>query len=153
MRLPAIAFAAACSQASPAPPPIPKPVEPPVVIAAPDPAELNALAIQLEQGKQLFAEHCASCHGDTAQGTDDGPALVGQAALPAAPRPGAKRDVTFTTAGDVFGFLVKNMPADDPGTLDSGQYASILAFALAINGVKLERPLDTDTAPTIVLHP
>ena len=32
---------------------------------------------QVEQGKQLFLEGCSSCHGLAAQGTSDGPSLMG----------------------------------------------------------------------------
>ena len=32
---------------------------------------------EVEKGKALFAEGCASCHGLAAQGTSDGPSLVG----------------------------------------------------------------------------
>lgn len=32
---------------------------------------------QVEQGKQLFLEGCSSCHGLAAQGTSDGPSLIG----------------------------------------------------------------------------
>lgn len=32
---------------------------------------------QIEQGKQLFMEGCSSCHGLAAQGSSDGPSLIG----------------------------------------------------------------------------
>lgn len=34
-------------------------------------------ATQVEEGKQLFMEGCSSCHGTGAQGTSDGPSLIG----------------------------------------------------------------------------
>ncbi len=148
-------FLVACSQASapsappPPPPPAPKPIpaEP-----APDPAVLQALSTQVEQGKQLFADQCASCHGDTAQGTDDGPALVGKTALPESPREGAKRTAVFRTAADVLAFAGANMPADDPGSLAPDQYAAITAFILRVNGIELDTPIDASVAVTIVMH-
>lgn len=34
-------------------------------------------ATQIEAGKRLFLEGCSSCHGTAAQGTDNGPSLIG----------------------------------------------------------------------------
>ena len=36
-----------------------------------------AAAEQARAGSSLYAEHCASCHGDRAEGTNNGPTLVG----------------------------------------------------------------------------
>jgi S-disulfanyl-L-cysteine oxidoreductase SoxD len=150
VRLAPFAFLIACSPSSSAP--APAPVEKPIV-AEPNAAALAALAIQVDAGKQVFAEHCASCHGDSAQGTDDGPTLVGKHALPAEPRPGSKREVMFRSGADVYTFVAKNMPADDPGTLAAEQYNAVVAFALSVNGVKLDKPFDGAVAQLIVVNP
>ena len=145
MRLALLGLLAACSSsAAPAPAPAPKPADPP---------QSEAVAAQLERGKQLFADKCSECHGDTGQGTDDGPTLVGATALPKQPRAGAKRTAVFRTAADVFVFASRNMPADDRASLTADEYLAICAFALTANGVTLERPLDQTGAQAIVLHP
>jgi len=108
---------------------------------------------QVEQGKQLYVEHCAKCHGDAGQGGDKAPPVVGKDALPLQPRAGAKRDVPFHTAADVFAWAAKTMPGDAPGTLTTDQYLAIFAFDLTANGVKLAAPLDGPAAQAIVLHP
>jgi mono/diheme cytochrome c family protein len=154
VRLVAPAFLVACSQASPvsAPAPVQKPIaiEP---IVEPDPAERSALAAQIESGRQVFAEQCASCHGETGQGTDDGPSIAGKDALPLEPRPGAKRTVQFRSGADVYSFVAANMPADDPGTLTPEQYSAVVAFAFSVNGIKLDKRFDAAVASLIVLHP
>jgi cytochrome c len=155
----ALVLVAACST-SPAPPPIahtvprppPPPAAKPVEAPAASPAEREALALQIEQGKQLYAQSCASCHGDAGQGTGDGPPVVGADAFPAQPRPGAKREAVFRTAADVFAFAALNMPADDPGSLTQDQYLAIFAFDLTANGIELDRPLDAAAAHAIVLR-
>jgi cytochrome c len=151
VRLAPVVFLVACSQASPSapPPPAPKPI---VVEPAPDPAALQALAAQVEHGKQLFADQCASCHGERGQGTDDGPALVGKTVLPELPREGAKRTAVFRTAADVLAFAAANMPADDPGSLAPDQYAAVTAFILRVNGIEVDTPIDATVAVTIVMH-
>jgi mono/diheme cytochrome c family protein len=119
---------------------------------APEAPAATATA-QIEQGKQLYVEHCAKCHGDGGQGTAKGPPVVGKEAFPLQPRTGAKRDVAFHTAADVFAWASKNMPGDAPGTLSTDQYLAIFAFDLTANGIKLDKPLDGPAAQAIVLHP
>jgi cytochrome c len=122
--------------------PIPKPAMPATTASA-----------QIEQGKTLYVAKCASCHGDGGQGTDKGPPVVGKEAFPQKPRDGAKRDVEFHTAADVFAWATNHMPADAPGTLSTDEYLAIFAFDLTANGVTLEQPLDGPKAQSVVLHP
>jgi mono/diheme cytochrome c family protein len=110
-------------------------------------------AAQIEQGKQLYGEKCAKCHGDAGQGTDKAPPVVGKEAFPEKPRAGAKRDVDFHTAADVFAWASKHMPGDAPGSLSTDQYLAIFAFDLTANGITLDKPLDGPAAQAIVLHP
>ena len=106
------------------------------------------------QGGELYGKHCAKCHGDAGQGTDKAPAVVGADALPKDPRPGAKRDVPFSTAYDVGAWAMKHMPADKPGSLTNDEYLAIMAFDLKANGVDLgAEPLTLDGLKAIVLHP
>ncbi|HEX3763488.1 MAG TPA: c-type cytochrome [Kofleriaceae bacterium] len=121
---------------------------------APAPAPgADAVTAQIEQGKQLYVDKCARCHGDAGQGSAKAPPVVGKDAFPEKPRPGAKRAADFHTAADVFAFASKNMPGGAPGSLSTDQYLAIFAFDLTANGVKLDRPLDAAAAQAIVLHP
>ncbi|MCZ9340541.1 cytochrome c, partial [Streptomyces sp. TRM76130] len=40
-------------------------------------ADETAQSLAIEEGKQLYAVGCATCHGTGGQGTTDGPSLVG----------------------------------------------------------------------------
>jgi cytochrome c len=109
----------------------------------------TTFAEQVDLGKTEFGAHCASCHGDSGQGTSQGPRLVGlkDGALPLDPPPGAKvRKTKFVTVGDVAEFAVTNMPADKPGSLDAEVYLAILAFDLHANGLDLNEKLTVDKA-------
>jgi cytochrome c len=116
-------------------------------------AVADAPTAQIDRGKQLYVERCAKCHGDGGQGTDKAPPVVGKAAFPLQPRAGAKRDVAFHTAADVFAWTAQHMPGDAPGSLSTEQYLAIFAFDLTANGVALDKPLDGPAAQAIVLHP
>lgn len=113
----------------------------------------DPVAAQIERGKTLYVAKCASCHGDAGQGTEKGPVVVGKDAFPQKPREGAKRDVEFHTAADVFGWAIKAMPGDAPGSVPAEDMLAIFAFDLAANGVTLTAPLDGAAAQAIVLHP
>jgi mono/diheme cytochrome c family protein len=98
------------------------------------------LAEQVAHGKTLFTANCAKCHGDSGQGTEDAPRLVGleEGALPL--EPPARREVRksrFVTAGDVADFAMANMPPKKAGTLTADEYLAVIAFALDANGVEL----------------
>ncbi len=110
---------------------------------------------QATRGQELYAQNCAACHGDHGEGSKDVPAVVGKAALPLDPPPGAKvRRSQFHTAKDVFDFVKANMPPKKGGSLTDEQYAAILAFDLKANGVDLGgKQVDAASASSIVLHP
>jgi cytochrome c len=114
----------------------------------------TTFAAQVERGAALYGEHCASCHGNQGQGGDKAPPVVGPEALPLTARAGAKRDVEFHTALDVYAWVKVHMPGDAPGSLTDEQYVDILAFDLKANGVDLSPGhLDGESAKAVVLHP
>jgi len=93
----------------------------PKASTSPAPAAGLTVTAQIDRGKELYVAKCASCHGDGGQGTDKGPPVVGKDAFPLEPRAGAKRDVKFHTAADVFAWATQHMPADAPGTLSTDE--------------------------------
>ena len=101
------------------------------------------------------AANCAKCHGDSGQGSEDVPPLVGKGALPLYPRPNQMRAAKFHTALDVALFATKQMPPSSRARarLTSDDYWAILAFDLDANGVKLKEPAGPGNAASIVLHP
>lgn len=110
---------------------------------------------QVAAGARVYAAHCADCHGASGGGTDRGPALVGDGALPKAPRDWQDREREFRTALDVAVFATTNMPprASDRAELTPHDYWAVLAFALSANGVLLEEAVGPDNAGDVVLHP
>lgn len=139
-----VALLTACRESPPAPAAPAAPAAPP-----------RTAAEQIGRGAQLFAANCAKCHGDSGQGSEDVPPLVGKGALPLYPRPNQMRAAKFHTALDVALFATKQMPPSSRARarLTSDDYWSILAFALDANGVKLKQPAGPDNAGSIVLHP
>ena len=78
---------------------------------------------QAMRGATLYAEQCASCHGEDLTGVPDlFPALIGE---------------TFVTnwqgksVGELYEKIILTMPALDPGSLMPSQAADLVAFSLS----------------------
>lgn len=85
---------------------------------------------QANQGKDVFAGLCQSCHTPTVHA---GPPF---------------RNRWFgQTLGDLFGYLRREMPKADPGSLSDEEYALLVAYLMRINGMPTgSTPLAADSA-------
>jgi mono/diheme cytochrome c family protein len=77
---------------------------------------------QAKRGATLYAENCASCHGDTLAGNDPIPALSG-----------ADFQKKWQNVGELFDKTSTSMPAMAPGSLTGQQVADVLAHMLSVN--------------------
>ena len=115
----------------------------------------TTFAEQVAHGQTLFGKNCAKCHGDSGQGTEDAPRLVGlkEGALPLDPP--ASREVRksrFATVADVAEFVMANMPPKKAGTLTADEYLAVLAFDLKANGIDLgQEPLTMAKAKALTI--
>src|SRR5579883_3261967 len=75
-------------------------------------------ADQATQGKAIFADKCATCHGADLTGAEMAPPLVGATFL---------GNWAGQSAGDLFTRIHTTMPANDPGSLNNAQVAQVLA--------------------------
>jgi mono/diheme cytochrome c family protein len=97
-------------------------------------------------GRKNFNQSCSSCHGSDLQG-QAGPALAG---------PAFAKSLQFSkmSASQLYGFISKQMPADDPGSLSEDQYLRVLAYILSKNGYPSgQTRLSKDTLSQVVLLP
>jgi len=98
---------------------------------------------QAKRGEPLYAQNCASCHGQSLEGMDMAPGLNGGAFL---------SNWTGLTVGDLFERIRLTMPQDDPGKLSRQQDADIVAYILLINKFpagKTELPRETEVLKQI----
>ena len=79
-------------------------------------------AEQAKRGEGLYKEQCATCHGDSLEGSGPMPPLAGKDFLT---NWGGK------SVGDLFEKTHTTMPATAPGTLTPAQAADITAHMLA----------------------
>ena len=85
---------------------------------------------QADQGRDLWAYACQSCHVPTQHsGADFRGRWFGR------------------TLGELFGYLRREMPQTDPGTMSDDEYAALLAHLMRINGMPAgPRTLAADSA-------
>jgi mono/diheme cytochrome c family protein len=93
---------------------------------------------QVAMGQKEFSEHCASCHGDKAQGGDKAPALIGPHALD-----------EQKTAKELFDYSQKNMPPNKAGSLSDDEYWAISAYLIKSNGFPVSAPLTPANAESV----
>lgn len=86
-------------------------------------------ADQADRGRNEFAGHCAECHGGNLQGGAEGKRLNGDQFW---------TDWKESTVGELLGYVSKNMPRSEDGslagTLSPSTYADIISFVLSANG-------------------
>ena len=90
---------------------------------------------QADQGKVVYNQQCAVCHGDSLEGKN-GPTLVG---------PIFKENWNGLTADDLFEYIKTSMPRGQVGRLSREQTATIVAYLLSYNGFpEGQKELPTD---------
>jgi cytochrome c len=103
---------------------------------------------QAVRGRDLYAAHCASCHGSK---------LEGRNSLPLS---GATFQATWAdgrhSVGDLFYIVRTLMPYGQPATLAKQEYLDIIAFVFMMNGYPAGTealPVDPATLDSIVIEP
>jgi mono/diheme cytochrome c family protein len=105
----------------------------------------TAAGEQAAAGREAYAAHCASCHGDALEGVRYGPPLKGDSF---AERWSGK------PVQALYEYTATNMPEDNPGGLDAAVYAATLAYILQQNGVAPgPLPLSATAPPEALLPP
>src|SRR5271170_1430294 len=86
-------------------------------------AKVTLTTVQVEQGRSIYVQHCASCHGAE---------LQGGAGMPLS-------GTSFTSRWrgralrDLYQIAAKQMPLDAPGSLQDAENFDVLAFVLNKN--------------------
>jgi len=81
-------------------------------------------ADQASRGEPLYKTRCASCHGATLEGSENGPPLSGR---------DFAQDWNCANIADLFEKIQFTMPGNRAGRLNDDQIADILAYILQTN--------------------
>jgi len=115
---------------------------------------------QAGQGATVFANECASCHGQRGEGLANAGAILGSGALPEYPRSEGVGDPTvtdpqliqiqaqsrpagaawrdpFRNAQDLYAFTTTHLPKSHATALKDADYWAVVSFILAAQGASL----------------
>lgn len=105
------------------------------VAVLPDGTGLPVGSGDVETGDQVFADNCASCHGDFAEGLDSWPVLAGGTGTLTDSRPVKTVGSYWPHLSTVFDYVHRSMPFGSAQTLTADDTYAITAFLLYSNGI------------------
>jgi mono/diheme cytochrome c family protein len=100
-------------------------------------------------GREVFAQQCAACHGDTGQG-GVGDRLVGGQGTLATSKPVRTVGSYWPYATTLFDYIRRAMPQNAPGSLSNEDVYAVSAYILNLNGLLPDdATLDANTLPRV----
>jgi cytochrome c len=101
------------------------------------------------QGKQVFADNCAACHGDNGQGGIKDRLVGGQGTL-ATDKPIKTVGSFWPYATTLFDYIHRAMPYPAPGSLSNDETYAVVAYILSLNGIiPADGRIDRENLPNI----
>jgi S-disulfanyl-L-cysteine oxidoreductase SoxD len=117
----------------------------------PDGAGLPAGSGTVAQGRVLFTQKCAACHGATGGGGPGGVLVGGQGSLASA-KPLLTIGSFWPYATIVYDYINRAMPHDKPQSLKADEVYALAAFLLNQNGViAADAVMDAQTLPKVAM--
>lgn len=106
-----------------------------------------------EQGAEIYASQCASCHGQNGEGGGpggDGPRLIIENAGPWEPGDDKVIGNYWPYATTVYDYARRAMPFFAPGSLTDDEYYAVTAYLLSENGViAVDEEMNAETLPQV----
>jgi len=108
------------------------------ITVAPDGKGLPEGSGTAVEGRVLFAQRCAKCHGEKGEG-DVGPALVGGRGTLATAKPRKTVGSFWPYATTLWDYIHRAMPFNEPGALNPSQVYAAAAYILYLNEIVGEK--------------
>ncbi|WP_347312298.1 c-type cytochrome [Defluviimonas sp. SAOS-178_SWC] len=105
------------------------------IAVLPDGTGLPVGSGDVSTGDEVFAEKCASCHGDFAEGIDNWPVLAGGKGSLRDRRPVKTIGSYWPYLSTVFDYIHRSMPFGAAQTVSADEAYAITAFLLYSNGL------------------
>ena len=102
-----------------------------------------------QQGRTIFENRCAACHGSKGEGNSDATVLVG-GNMQSAATPLRTVGSYWPYASTVFDFIRRAMPANAPKSLTDEETYQVAAYVLYLNGLVAEDEImNAQTLPQV----
>jgi S-disulfanyl-L-cysteine oxidoreductase SoxD len=100
-------------------------------------------------GKPIYAERCASCHGEKGEDPKYSRLVGGQGSL-ATDKPVRTIGSFWQYATTLWSYIRRAQPFDEPGSLTADQAYAVTAYLLHLNGIIGEQDImDAKTLPLV----
>lgn len=90
------------------------------------------------EGRAIYLQSCAGCHGSHGEGTNDYPPLVGGKDTLKSDKPLPTIGSYWPYATTVWDYVNRAMPYQNPGSLKPEEVYAVTAYLLAMNGIVSE---------------
>ncbi len=101
------------------------------------------------EGRAVYQQFCAACHGRNAEG-DDAAALVGGRGSLTSERPRRTVESYWPYATTVWDYIRRSMPYEAPGSLTNDEIYAVVAHLLHLGGIVGEdEVLDRESLPRV----
>jgi mono/diheme cytochrome c family protein len=123
----------------------------------PSGAGLPAGSGTYDQGKQLFSENCAACHGNDLKGISDpnlpqngGPALIGGRGTLNTDKPDKTVESYWPYATTLYDYIHRAMPYTSPDSLKPDEVYALVAYILGeANIIDKTETMNAQTLPKV----
>ena len=103
----------------------------------------------VSEGKAVYQQFCAACHGRNAEG-DEAAALVGGRDSLTSERPRKTVESYWPYATSLWDYIRRSMPYESPGSLSDDEIYAVVAHLLHLGGIVGENAvLDQETLPGV----
>jgi len=106
------------------------------------------------EGREIFAQRCAHCHGEHLEGLKEvgGPKLIGGRGTLTSAAPVKTVESYWPYATTLFDYIWRTMPFDQPGSLTPDQVYSLSAYILSTSHIIDEKKvLDAQSLRKVVM--
>ena len=90
------------------------------------------------EGRAIYLQSCAACHGLRGEGTNAYPALVGGKGTLQSDQPLPTIGSYWPYTTTVWDYVNRAMPYQNPGSLKPDEVYAVIAYLLALNGIVSE---------------
>jgi len=121
------------------------------IAIGPEGRELPAGRGTAVEGKVVYANQCARCHGATAREGPEAPLVGGRGSLNTA-KPQKTIGSYWPYATTLWDYVNRAMPFDRPSVMSANDVYAVTAYLLSLNGIVSETDvMDAKTLPAVTM--